>query len=615
MNGSWVGSANEVGASMIDAVWRASWQGAVGIAIVWLVCRAWKRMPISVRCALWFLVCLKLIVALSPAGITVPLLPSETRIPAKVTPAEGPVVSVTPMAIGSFRAETSRFVAEAPTKESLRATAWLAGIWMLGFVLVGAYSLGQLGKSLRLIRQASPCTDRTLLEQAKALRLSFGLHAMPRILMTREPALVLTFAAPHPVILISARTLENCTEDEMRMILAHEFAHIRRRDAWLGLIPQLAQSLFFFHPLVWLACREFDFAREAACDAEAISCLQIGADHYGRLLLKLGSRRQTATTLCTPGVSSHFHLLRRRIAMLDKPIEATIRRTQRRSLALTCLIGALCIAPLSLVQGQHANLASLKTYPSASTRVKKSAKSAAGLSKASAKHVPTIIVKQIPIDSKPSLHVFRLKNADADKAAEVLHQVLSSGSGRVAADAKSNSIIVNADEATTAQIAAVIKNLDEMDRADTRAPSIPREPQEVKVYRIRYANTDSLFQILHNLYGNPALAVVKVAEDSRTNSIIVTAPENRTKEVSELITNLDVPTPIDPPEKAKIIRVIRVQNGDPRQIVSAVKAILKNEAPDYLAPDLQNHDILIRATDEECMRVQVLVNILDIPRK
>ena len=44
--------------------------------------------------------------------------------------------------------------------------------------------------------------------------------------------------------------------DDVQMALAHELAHLKRRDLWLAGVPMLTQTLFFFHPLAWLAIRE-----------------------------------------------------------------------------------------------------------------------------------------------------------------------------------------------------------------------------------------------------------------------------------------------------------------------------------------------------------------------
>ena len=58
--------------------------------------------------------------------------------------------------------------------------------------------------------------------------------------------------------------------DELELALAHELLHLRQRDLLWGLVPAAAERLFFFHPLVRLAAREYTLAVESACDREVL---------------------------------------------------------------------------------------------------------------------------------------------------------------------------------------------------------------------------------------------------------------------------------------------------------------------------------------------------------
>ena len=49
---------------LANALVRASLHGAVAIAAVWMICRLFPRLPAALRCGLWWLACLKLLVAL-----------------------------------------------------------------------------------------------------------------------------------------------------------------------------------------------------------------------------------------------------------------------------------------------------------------------------------------------------------------------------------------------------------------------------------------------------------------------------------------------------------------------------------------------------------------------
>ena len=81
---------------------------------------------------------------------------------------------------------------------------------------------------------------------------------------------------------------------ETSMAIAHELAHLQRGDLWLAWLPAVAQRLFFFHPAVTWALREYALNREAACDARVLEQTGVVPQAYGHLLLRLGVARPIA---------------------------------------------------------------------------------------------------------------------------------------------------------------------------------------------------------------------------------------------------------------------------------------------------------------------------------
>ena len=79
----------------------------------------------------------------------------------------------------------------------------------------------------------------------------------------------------NPVILIDPDTLAE--PDEADAILAHEMAHVARRDWPVLMLTRLAAALFWFNPLVWLLEREVVQQAEEAADCEAAARGRAGA--------------------------------------------------------------------------------------------------------------------------------------------------------------------------------------------------------------------------------------------------------------------------------------------------------------------------------------------------
>jgi TonB family protein len=92
---------------------------------------------------------------------------------------------------------------------------------------------------------------------------------------------------------------------QQHMILHHEAEHIRRKDHLLLLLQTIIQSIYFFHPLVWMLNKQINEIREMICDDVAVSRSRTSPLVYSRLLLQFAQiyvhRHQHAAA---------FHLLR-----------------------------------------------------------------------------------------------------------------------------------------------------------------------------------------------------------------------------------------------------------------------------------------------------------------
>jgi beta-lactamase regulating signal transducer with metallopeptidase domain len=75
-------------------------------------------------------------------------------------------------------------------------------------------------------------------------------------------------------------------EQELRFVIRHELAHLGNGHPLQLFLQRVVEILFWFHPMVWWASQQSNFAREFACDDAAIdSPTEIGA--YLRSLLTI----------------------------------------------------------------------------------------------------------------------------------------------------------------------------------------------------------------------------------------------------------------------------------------------------------------------------------------
>jgi beta-lactamase regulating signal transducer with metallopeptidase domain len=93
---------------------------------------------------------------------------------------------------------------------------------------------------------------------------------------------------------------------ELRHVLLHELAHLRRRDLVWGWISELARVVYFFHPVVhWIAYRA-RLERELACDQLAMSHSGHDAQEYASTLVRVVSHASEPTVFKTAAGSAGF---------------------------------------------------------------------------------------------------------------------------------------------------------------------------------------------------------------------------------------------------------------------------------------------------------------------
>jgi beta-lactamase regulating signal transducer with metallopeptidase domain len=69
-----------------------------------------------------------------------------------------------------------------------------------------------------------------------------------------------------PMVILPSWALNELSPSELRAVLLHELAHLKRWDDWTNLVQKLVQAALFFHPAVWWIENRLSLEREMACD-------------------------------------------------------------------------------------------------------------------------------------------------------------------------------------------------------------------------------------------------------------------------------------------------------------------------------------------------------------
>lgn len=321
----------------LDTVLRSSLVLAVGFALV----VGLRRQPAALRH--WILAASIILAAVQPALTRT--LPSWTISPSWIDSAvsAGPAAPlVSTMASFEVINEQPRSQQPARTATAIVLTIWMAGAALgLATLLCGIVWLVWLG------RGSTPAGAIWSTAAARA-RTAIGLRSPIRIRVTRHPALLVTWGAIHPVILLPSDA-DSWPAERVDLVLAHEMAHLARHDWLLQLAAETVRAIHWFNPLFWIACARLRQESEHASD-DVVLDLGFARTSYAAHLVDL-ARAFSAhgrTWLPAPSIARPSTLERRVRAMLNPHVNRRpVPPTRRIALVAVLLAAALPIAAAS----------------------------------------------------------------------------------------------------------------------------------------------------------------------------------------------------------------------------------------------------------------------------
>jgi ankyrin repeat protein len=144
----------------------------------------------------------------------------------------------------------------------------------------------------------------------------YGLKSVVHLLESRNASVLVTWGAIRPRVVLPAGS-DNWPEERVRIVLRHELAHIRRGDWIVQMMAQALRIVYWFNPLVWIACRRLRLESECACD-DAVLSHGIEGHEYAEHLLDL------ARVLNKPGQSWSAALTMARTSTIERRFSAML---------------------------------------------------------------------------------------------------------------------------------------------------------------------------------------------------------------------------------------------------------------------------------------------------
>ena len=249
----------------------ASWL-VVAVLILRLVL---KKAPKWVNVLLWGIVAVRLICPFSFES-ALSLIPSAETFPEKIIsgPSFDVQTGITPIdnRINDYLGDRYFEGVTVPTNNGNNVMTILTIVWIIGILLLATYTVISYWRLNRKVDTAVRYKDNIFQSENVS---------SPFVLGIINPRIYLPFSM---------------NEQDMEHVVAHEQAHIRRKDHWWKPLGFLLLTIHWFNPLMWLAyvllCRDI----ELACDEKVIKGLgnEQRADYTQALVACSVNRRMIA---------------------------------------------------------------------------------------------------------------------------------------------------------------------------------------------------------------------------------------------------------------------------------------------------------------------------------
>ncbi len=339
--GPWLLSASDAIVAWIAAASLRAVPLGLAVAIVDRLMgpRTWPQF----RAALWWLV----IVAVAlPPGIASPVSVWGVADPGRVAerwvarPADNGVC------IGNDF-WCSMLCEHAPGEYARRGTGrsrFVMWIWLVGLTGAAAAALWR-SRSVRrewLAARSEPTEawfDRLVVDAARRV----GLRRAPIVRVQADAPGAALIGVWRPAVVIPAQLLESASVEQVRHVLMHELAHVRRRDAIWSMVCTVVQVVYWFHPLVRLARSRLETLREICCDQAVVASLRGRQGAYRRTLLELARAMVEPNRIAPLGFVQHHSQIMARLTQLQRPTPGRPRLVGAAALLTFALLLAFCL--------------------------------------------------------------------------------------------------------------------------------------------------------------------------------------------------------------------------------------------------------------------------------
>ena len=158
-------------------------------------------------------------------------------------------------------------------------------VWFAGSITCLLFAARGFARRARIPSRRSDSDNRRMRAMTVEVANELRCRRAIRIEESAEECMPVTWGVLQPHILLP-RSAEHWSDSRLRVVLAHELAHVQRMDCLTQIIVQVVCSVYWFNPLFWMAAKRMHRESELACD-DAVLRLGVDARDYASHLLEI----------------------------------------------------------------------------------------------------------------------------------------------------------------------------------------------------------------------------------------------------------------------------------------------------------------------------------------
>ena len=224
---------------------------------------------------------------------------------------------------------------------------WTVAVWLIGSLLMTIRLLTGWWSAERLRRDGRSSVPVAVQKVFEELRETVGASRAARVAQSaivKVPSVIGHF---QPIVLLPVSAVTGLSEQQLRAIIAHELAHVRRFDYAVNIFQSAIESVLFYHPAVWWVSRIVRMEREHCCDDIALAA-QCSATELAKALVAVEAERGKLGSELVAAADGG-NLLRRVRRLAGNPSDDRLSRRSwvagLLSLGLVAVVCSLAILP------------------------------------------------------------------------------------------------------------------------------------------------------------------------------------------------------------------------------------------------------------------------------